>query len=282
MQGNEIIGMKSIAVIILNYKSWKETLEKVDTIHKMFHFSDNQVFVVDNNSPNESASKLEDRCVGNFRLILSKENKGYAAGNNIGLRTAYNEGFRYALILNNDILFKDDETIYKLKSVMVEDESIGAISPDVYYPNGKMYNRNSIRPNFWDMTLGIIAFKKKSRKVVDLGGYGYIYRPQGCCMMVDLAKMKEIDFLDENTFLYGEESILAERLIKKGYRCAVCTSTSIIHNHSETVRNALKQKEIESIRLLSHNYLMREYRHYPEWKIKVSNIFDKIIIHLTS
>ena len=274
--------MENVAAIILNYKSWNETIEEIDILHKLFHLSAEQIIVIDNNSPNDSSIELNKRCVGSFRLLQSSENKGYASGNNIGLKAAFSAGYKYALVLNNDIIFEDENSLLKLKKCLETDDSIGAISPDVYYPDGKIYNRNSIRPNFWDMTLGIYSFKKRSREIKNLGDYGYVYRPQGCCMMVDLAKMSEIEFLDEHTFLYSEESILAERLLKKGYKCAVCTSTSIIHNHSVTVKDSIQTKEIEKIRLKSHNYLLREYRHYPEWMIKIANVFDKIIFRLTS
>ena len=271
-----------IAVIILNYNTWPDTINEARDIRERFKVPCNDIIVVDNNSTNESAAELQKACSDSYRLVLSSENKGYAAGNNIGLRLAATEGYRFALIVNNDIIFQDDSLIYRLSEIMRKDSSIGAISPDVYTPEGRLYNRVSIRPNFWDMTMGLPLYKMRCRRVKNRGDYGYIYRPQGCCMMVDLEKMRQVDFLDENTFLYSEETILAEKLLKNHYRCAVCLSNSIIHNHSKTVKCQIDKKKIEKIKLDSHNYLLREYRNYPEWKIKIANLFDKIIFALTT
>ena len=38
----------------------------------------------------------------------------------------------------------------------------------------------------------LIKYRKVGRRIKDLGGYGYVYRPQGCSMMVDLEKLDEI------------------------------------------------------------------------------------------
>lgn len=273
--------LNDVAIIILNYKSWRETLDEVSILHNLFHLVSNQIYVVDNNSPNDSAEQLSKVSSDNFQLILSNMNSGYAAGNNLGLKRAYADGYKFALILNNDIIFKDDKTIIKLKSIFLKDKSVGVISPDVYYPNGKLYNRNSIRPDFWQYTFGIVSYKRKCRIVTDLGGYGYVYRPQGCCMMLDLEKVNEIDFLDENTFLYCEEPILSERLLKMNYKTAVCLTTSIIHNHSETVKSSIKTKEIERIKLKSHNYLLSEYRHFSKVAIFIVNLFDRVLMRIT-
>ncbi len=269
-----------VAVIILNYNSWQETLEEIKVLHDFFHISAEQIYVVDNNSKNDSAEQLTKASNGNYRIILSKENAGYAAGNNIGLKQALADGYKYGFVLNNDILFNDEETISKLREVFDKDSSVAVISPDVYYPDGKLYNRNSVRPNFWMYTLGIISYKRKCRQVEDLGGYGYVYRPQGCCMMLDLAKVAEVGYMDEHTFLYCEEPILAERLLVKNYSVAVSTTTSIVHNHSMTVKNSIKRKEMEKIHLTSHNYLLREYRHYSKFQIFMVNIFERLIIRL--
>lgn len=56
------------------------------------------------------------------------------------------------------------------------------------------------KTNIFDYTIGANKYRKNGRQIQDLGGYAYIYRPQGCCMMVDLEKMDEVDYMDEHTF----------------------------------------------------------------------------------
>lgn len=263
------------AIIILNYKSWKDTLKEIEDCVKLLEFDYRDIIVIDNDSPNDSLDKLKNASkTKNFTFIAADKNLGYAAGNNIGMRFAKKNGYKYGWILNNDIIINDSEILNKMITVMKRDSSIAVVNPDIYAPNGYMFNRDAIRPSFWDMTLGIIHYKKKGRVIQNQGGYGYIYRPQGCCMLVDLDKLDEVDYMDENTFLYCEEPILAERLLKKHYHCACCCNTRVIHNHSTTVKTVFRKNKIAELNNISFKYYLKEYRAYSNVQISICLMFN--------
>ena len=271
---------KRVAIILLNYKSWEDTLTEVETIHRLFHVDWKDVIVVDNCSPNESAEKLEKAADKRFILIKSKKNDGYAAGNNIGLRYAVDSGFDYAWILNNDIIIDDPDLITQMLEVFDHDPNVAVVNPDIYAPDGHMFNRDAVRYTFLDMTLGILHYRKKGRRINDLGGYGYVYRPQGCCMMIDLKKSAAVGHLDDHTFLYCEEVILAERLLRKQYRCACCYLAKVIHNHSTTVKSVLSKKNIIRINMQSFRYYLTEYRMFGKIKTELCCLFGTIKLWL--
>lgn len=266
--------INEVAVVILNYKSWRDTLNEIDLCHKEIGIDYENIIVVDNASPNESKEELEKNSQLGYRFIYSTENNGYASGNNIGLKYAFNHGYKYALILNNDILFNDKEFLKKLLEVVDKDNKLAVVNPDVYSPSGYLFNRDAKRPNLFDYTVGMYLYKKRGRNIQDIDKYGYVYRPQGCCMLVDLNKLNQVDYLDDSTFLYYEEVILAERLINKGFRCACCTNTSIIHNHSTTIKSSFELNEIIKIKNKSFSYYLKEYRHYSNLKIKMCCAFN--------
>ena len=213
--------INEVAVVILNYKSWRDTLNEIDMCHKEIGIDYENIIVVDNASPNESKEELEKNSQLGYRFIYSTENNGYASGNNIGLKYAFNNGYKYALILNNDILFNDKEFLKKLLEVVDKDNKLAVVNPDVYSPSGYL-----------------------------------------------------VDYLGDSTFLYYEEVILAERLLNKGFRCACCTDTSIIHNHSTTVKSSFELNEIIKIKNKSFSYYLKEYRHYSNLKIKMCCAFN--------
>ena len=266
-----------VAVIILNYKSWEETIKEADLCNEYLGVKFEDIVIVDNASPNESAEMLKkENRNRNYVLIESDKNAGYAVGNNIGMRYAYEQGYKYAWILNNDIIIEDKDIIDKLIKIFEKDKNIAVVNPDVYAPNGHMFNRDAKRPTFFDYTVGLMKYKKDGRKVKDRGGYAYIYRTQGCCMMVDLKKMREIDYMDEYTFLYIEEPILAERLLRKGYRCACCLTAKIIHNHSTTVKSVFDKNKIRKMMNESFCYYLKEYRKFNWVKINICSFFNYI------
>lgn len=264
-----------IAVIILNYNSWKETLQEIRLCHDFLEINFSDIIVIDNNSPNDSGRKIcEYADTYGFVFLQSKANNGYSAGNNIGLKYAFESGYEYGWILNNDIIINDSLIVDKIMAVFAANEKIAVVNPDIYRPDGYLFNRDYKRPNFFDFTLGKLHYRKVGRTVVDEGGFTYVYRPQGCCMMVDLNAMKEVDFLDEGTFLYAEEIILAERLREKGYVSACCLETSIIHNHHNTVKTSIEKKKVRKIITKSFSYYLSKYRNYNQLQIIVCCLFE--------
>lgn len=266
--------MNSVAVIILNYITWQETLAEVAALAGVLGDRPHEIIVVDNCSPNESAQRLAEAAPGRFTFLRSDRNGGYAAGNNIGLRYAVQQGHRYSWVLNNDIEFPEQDVLEKMLKVFEKAEDIAVVSPDVYSPEGYLFNRDAKRWSFWDMTFGMFRYRALGRAEEEAKkGWLYAYRPQGCCMLLDNEKAARADFMDEHTFLYYEEVILSERLLQKDLRCACCSDTRIIHNHSYTVRKTLSKLRYVRSNLKSYDYYLKQYRHFGLLKRLIANGF---------
>lgn len=271
----------NIAIVILNYKSWEDTIEEVNICKCVLNIDVDNIVVIDNCSPNDSKERLKEKSVTDgFTFIEAEDNKGYGAGNNIGLKYAFHKGYKYALILNNDIIINDSNMIFELLKTFKENDNIAVVNPDIYSPDGHLFNRDAIKPTFFDYTIGMLNYKRTGRKIKDFGGYGYVYRPQGCCMMVDLDKMNEIDYFDEKTFLYCEEPILAERFLKRKYLCACNTKVSVIHNHSKTVKSTFDVEKIIKINNASFSYYLEEYRRFNKLEIGICCFFNALKLRL--
>ena len=105
-----------------------------------------------------------------------------------------------------------------------------------------------------------------------------MYRPQGCCMMLRLDVVNAVDYMDETTFLYCEEFILAEKMNSLGYKCACCLDSSIIHNHSKVVKSNIKLKELISINNESFAYYLKKYRRFNAFFVKICCAFNGLKI----
>lgn len=275
-----------LAIIILNYNSWKLTLKFInEQLSKVNLPKHTKIVVVDNNSSNDSLKHLEKmQKKYNYILLRSKGNNGYAAGNNIGLKWAFDNGFEYGLVANTDIIFENSEDINKMLSIFKMDSRVGVVSPRVFTSLGVEMNRNLFRPSVYDLTFGKIRYRKKGRTLPsELRGknndYCYNYRPQGCCMIVDLKKMNSINYMDEHTFLYMEEPILAEKLLRKRIKGACCLNVKIIHNHSTTVQSIAKQRQIYKWQNASEIYYYKKYRHFNYLEIKLCTAFTALYFY---
>ena len=83
-------------------------------IESVFQYLDNENFiiiVVDNNSPDKSGKKLQEKYDNEKKceVILNNSNLGYARGNNIGIKLCINKyNCDFVCILNPDIRITDN------------------------------------------------------------------------------------------------------------------------------------------------------------------------------
>lgn len=254
----------SVLIVILNYGTYDLTLNMINEIHAKLDYNNYSIIVVDNCSPNESATILEkhSRELG-YIFYANKTNSGYAAGNNIGIRYGIEHGFDYSWILNNDVLIREENVLADMIKVAEADARIGSIGPKIYSSNDKEVAPFCNRPTFWNYTFGIKRERDYRRTQVDIARK--VYCVYGCCVLLRNSAMKEINCMDERTFLYGEENILAERLLSKGYITYYLPSVSIKHNEgTSTTRmsyNKLKMRIKENAK--SRELYLKEYRHFP-------------------
>ena len=139
------------AVIILNYNNYEDTINCIESV-ELYNTASIKYIVIDNGSTRCNTVESLDRyfrskfgsqyvMVGdncNLRKLpyitffASKNNDGYARGNNKGLNLAYaDDEIDRILILNNDILFVED-IIPELIALSKQLPDCGIVSPILY------------------------------------------------------------------------------------------------------------------------------------------------------
>ncbi|MDR3258915.1 MAG: glycosyltransferase [Fusobacteriaceae bacterium] len=112
--------------IILHYKNLKDTLECIDSINNIITRSDYKIIVVDNGSNDASTLHLKNIMIKNFfdiEIIFSKENLGFAKGNNLGSDFAIKKyAPKYLIIINNDTIINDSNFLDKIEESYSESE----------------------------------------------------------------------------------------------------------------------------------------------------------------
>lgn len=282
-----------VAFVILNWNRADITLRAIDSIlkHEPLDYIGNVIVVVDNHSceaerkklidffqsknwviisEQESASKKIEH--SNNTLILNKENYGYAKGNNIGLKYAKRMGYKYAVLMNNDVVLTEP-LINKLLGIISKDKRIAVIGPKVIGPEGKPQGPFS-KPGLYDCFFYPIFFpvlyplnklrsrvkKKNIEKECIAKGYCFTYRIMGCFMLADLNILEEVGWFDENTFLYAEELILAEKLLSAGYKIAYTSLANVFHQHEASTSDLGRERFL--IQGKSDLYYFQNYRNF--------------------
>lgn len=257
-----------IGIVILNYNDYKTTLNLINNI-KYYSEIDN-IVVVDNKSTNNSLEMLKEANDNTWCLIVSSENKGYASGNNIGIKYLI-DNFDVDIIgiVNPDIIFSNDfiyeikksfEKHYKKYTIItgLQLKPDGNISKRAFWKelNFKrlLISNSSILSKIDNIFNNYIEKKiKEDKEMIDVSVV------EGCCFFINANDMEKIGFFDENTFLFCEEDILAKKIKKINKKIGVNKKITFIHNHSTTIKKALSEIKINRLMVKSKKYLLNKY-----------------------
>lgn len=252
-----------VLIVILNYGTYDLTIRLIEDLKTDLDYENYDIMVVDNCSPNESAKVLGEKSAElEYIFYANKINAGYAAGNNIGIRYGIEHGYAYSWILNNDVELREKNALTHMTKIAEKDDRIGCIGPMIYTLDGTICAPYCRRPSFWSLTGGIVAEKEYRQQFIYQSGE--VYRVYGCCMLLKNEAMAAVDCMDERTFLYGEEDILAERLITKGYTTYYDADVCVTHKESASMKMMSKNRKKLQIREngKSMELYLKEYRKF--------------------
>ncbi len=263
---------KKIGIIILNYNSYKDT---VNCVNSIFNFSNKKTFfkiyIVDNGSTDESGNMLVKKYKNydNISVILNSKNTGYAHGNNIGIKVALNDGCEYIFIINSDILFKNNAH-EKLANFMNLNPLVGVVAPKVLTKEGKLQSGVIKEPHTFSnrMFTGTMLrkiFPDISKKISEsswINKYNFdqpfrCFKVSGCAWMIRRSTFEKIGLLDENTFLYFEENIYSDLLKENNIPIWVYPKAEVIHLGYDENRYLPAFSHIYSVN--SENYFLTKY-----------------------
>ena len=86
--------LNKVCFIILNYNNYTDTINCIHSLQSTIRRDMYDIIVVDNNSSNDSVSQLR-KCLNDVEIIPNKVNRGYANGNNIGIKIAESRAANY-------------------------------------------------------------------------------------------------------------------------------------------------------------------------------------------
>ena len=258
-----------LAIIILNYNSSADCGKCVAFLKKQQGI-ETEIIIVDNCSREDDRKAVETLCnEQGCTFIANNENRGYNAGNNVGLRYAAEKGYEFAMIANPDMEFPETDYLVTLLAKMQEDKDIVICGSDIITPKGVHQNPkkrgvDNLRSYFY-WIIDILWRNKKQDNNPE-----WIEDPtisklcrclNGCCFIVRMTFIKDIGYFDENTFLYGEEPILGSQVEENGKKMYYTANTYAVHAH-------LKSKEGSSAFCYKHwkhsrLYYIKRYSKLP-------------------
>lgn len=232
-----------LLVVIVNYRTASLTIDCLNSLEsEIKQISGAQVVVVDNASGDDSAVTIEKAIKENnwqewAKLIVSKENGGYAYGNNLGIRPVLNSENppEYVLLLNPDTVIRP-EAIKKLIEFLKENPKVGIVGSRLEDPDGtpqhSAFRFHSIFSEFErGFRLGL-ASKLLNKWLLAPPVSDTPCQTDwlaGASMMIRREVFEKIGLLDENYFMYYEEVDFCLQAYRAGWLCWYVPESRVVH-----------------------------------------------------
>ncbi len=222
----------SVSIIILTTNALAMTKEQLLDVAKLdVRGIKAECLVVDNGSKDGTEEALKNYKLPNmsYKFIQSGANRGFAGGNNVGIKDALKMGFDYILLMNNDLILKSDMVV-KLVEFMEANPDVGVASPKMYFAKGYEFHKDRYKENEKGKVLwyagGIIDRNNvyTSHRGVDEIDHGQYDKTEetdvanGAVVIIRREVFERIGLLDASFFLYWEDADFSERAKRAPYK----------------------------------------------------------------
>lgn len=236
-----------VSIIIVNWNAGKYLQKTIESLVEKTKNISYELIIVDNNSNRDEESFLYIQNVlskwNNFTFIKADENLGFSKANNIGM--SISKG-RNLLILNPDVVFSNN-IIEILSNYLDNNEEVGMVGPKVLNPDGS-FQQPCLRgkPYPKDTLFHIVGLAKAFPKNEYFNGYAMwnvdrdkineCWALSGCCMMIKKFLYEQIGGMDEQFFMYQEETDWGIRTKNVGKKVVYNPNAVVTHYQGITTR----------------------------------------------
>jgi GT2 family glycosyltransferase len=226
----------SVLIITINFRQTNCTLRLLESISSVERFNDCYLVIVDNCSENDSVPRIQQAIHGrdNVELAVSPRNRGYfgAARWALDRYLADHPLPSWVIVCNNDITFDDSQFLRRL--IETDPTAVGMVAPSIISSLTKNDANPSIleRPSsirmlqyrLWFSSYHAMWIKQwlwpfirrarkrfKGRQLILRNELQReIYAPHGAFLIFSRQFFESGGFIDDGTFLFGEEFVVAE------------------------------------------------------------------------
>lgn len=218
---------KDIAIIIPNWNGGEFLKDCLTSLRKI---ESNNLFVivVDNGSSDNSISLIKNN-FSEVAVLENKENLGFAAACNQGIKYCLEKKIDYVLLLNNDTVVAPDFLDRMLEAS--GQDKVGIVGAKIYYHDqpkkiwfagGRFINwRASGQHKSW--------MKNDQKNLCGVGDSDFI---TGCAMLIKKEVFQDVGFFFEPYFLTVEDLDFCYQAKKKGWKIKVALDAKIWHKVS--------------------------------------------------
>lgn len=214
--------MTKVLTIVVTYNGMKWLDKCLSSIRESSLHSD--LFIVDNGSTDGSIDFIKKN-VPDAVFIESKENLGFGAANNLGLRYAVENGYDFVYLLNQDAWIEPD-LLEKMTAVSDAHPEYGILSP-------LQVNREKTR---LDKNFGIFLPSTISSDLLCSQPLQQVYETNfimAAHWLIPVSVLRKVGSFSPAFKHYGEDNNLIDRMKYKGYKIGIVPSVKGVHDRED-------------------------------------------------
>ena len=246
---------ESLTIVIVLYK------EPFDLINETLqNISGYNIIIIDNDDNHQ----LKKKILKEFKIhryILNKENNGFSAGYNQGIKLS---NTKFTLVLGPDCLISSKDINVLIKKISLYQDAL-IVSPTAYDKKNELtYSGGPLPEN------------GKMDKLLELEGDACVESSLGACMLFRTLDIQKYDlFFDENFFLYFSDVDLC-RKIKILNKSIIQTNEAVcIHQHGIIkIKNKFKKIYIREYNY-THDMLYYFFKIKNKQNLEIIRNFQK-------
>ncbi|WP_298953020.1 glycosyltransferase family 2 protein [uncultured Nonlabens sp.] len=263
-----------IGIVILNWNG--VDLLKTYLPSVVEHSKDHVIYLADNASIDASI-KWTQSTYPEVKIIAMDENRGYAGGYNVALKSVKEE---VVCLLNSDVAVTAGWCDV-IANRFHTDSSLAACQPKILDHKRKDYFEYAgAAGGFLDR----YAYPYCRGRVFDtvekdLGQYNdsiNLHWASGACLFLRLSSYKEVDGLDEDYFAHQEEIDLCWRLRHAGYTVSYEPESVVYHLGGGTLATLNPRKTFYNFRNSLYNIFKNERSSFWVWILIVRMVLDGV------
>ncbi|MCR5270804.1 MAG: glycosyltransferase family 2 protein [Prevotella sp.] len=204
-----------LSIVIVSYNVRHYLDQCLESVLRATRAIDCEIFVVDNDSKDDTVTYLKQRYGQQIKLIESNRNLGFARANNIAIRQSEGE---YVLLLNPDTFVAED-TLTKVLDFMDARPEVGGAGVMMHNADGTIAreSRRAVPTPFISFMKMIGRSDRYYMSHLAWDEPGRIEVISGAFCMLRRKALDKAGLLDEDFFMYGEDIDLSYRIMKSGY-----------------------------------------------------------------
>ncbi len=218
-----------VCVVVVTYRMREQAIECLKSLTGL-GYRNYRIVVVDNASGDGTEETIRES-FPEVTVIQTGANLGYTGGNNVGIRTALEQGAEYVLVINPDTIAVNPEFIDEMVDYAETHPEVGIAGPRVFLREcGVIQNTVLFAPGLWRNAVNWFRYRIDPERL-EFSRDEVVEAEvlNGVCLLMRVECLRQTGLFDENIFMYIEDADLDYRAREQGWQVKYLPIDSVIH-----------------------------------------------------